>query len=63
MTEAGTGEITPPAHPLLLLCFGYDPDPNSVPALVMRLTRIVSLVVLGCCALLVLLLSRRRRTA
>ena len=58
--EAGADEITPPVHPLLLLCFGYDPDPNSVPALVMRLTRIVSLIVLACCALLIFLLSRRR---
>jgi len=63
VAEAGTGEITPPAHPLLLLCFGYDPDPNSVPALVMRLTRIVSLIVLAACGLLIFLLSRRRRAA
>jgi protein SCO1/2 len=63
IAQAGTGEITPATHPLLLLCFGYDPDPNSVPALVMRLTRTVSLVVLACCALLIFLLSRRRRTA
>lgn len=61
VAEAGAGEITPPAHPLLLLCFGYDPDPNSVPALVMRLTRFVSLIVLACCALMIFLLSRRRR--
>jgi len=60
IAEAGTGQITPPAHPLLLLCFGYDPDAGTVAALVMRLTRIVSLLVLLACAALILLLSRRR---
>jgi protein SCO1/2 len=62
LMQAADERITPPAHPLLLLCFGYDPDPDSAVGLVMRLVRIVSLVViLGLAALILFLL--RRRTA
>lgn len=39
VAEADHGAITPPAHPLLLLCFGYDPDARTAAALAMRLVR------------------------
>ena len=53
----------PPAHPLLLLCFGYDPDEGTAAALAMQLVRWVSLAVVVGCVLLVALLSLRRRSA
>jgi protein SCO1/2 len=63
VTEARTGGVEPPAHPLLLLCFGYDPDENTAAALALRLARWVSFgAVLGC-GLLVAWLSLRRREA
>jgi protein SCO1/2 len=63
VAEAGQGDVQPAAHPLLLLCFGYDPDEGTAAALAMRLVRIVSLGgVLGI-ALLIGLLSFRRRAA
>lgn len=61
--QASVNEITPPAYPLLCLCFGYDPDEGTVAALAMRLVRIASVgLVLGCIAL-VAFLSLRRRAA
>jgi len=57
---AAHDHITPPAHPLLCLCFGYDPDEGSVAALAWRLTRIVVSVVALCLLGLLLLLARRR---
>jgi protein SCO1/2 len=62
IAQARSGTVTPPAHPFLLLCFGYDPDPGSVPALVLRLVRWGSLAVVLGLALLVFALSRRRRS-
>src|SRR6185312_13444933 len=63
LAEAGQGTVDPPAHPLLLLCFGYDPDEGTVAALAMRLVRWVSLAVLLGSALLIGFLSMRRRNA
>lgn len=63
VSEAATETVEPPAHPLLCLCFGYDPDEGSVAALTWRLVRIVSLLVLLGCALLVGSLALRRRAA
>ena len=63
VAQAGAGEITPAAHPLLLLCFGYDPDPQTAAAMAMRLVRWASLAPVLACGLLILFLSRRRRTA
>jgi protein SCO1/2 len=58
--QAAAGEVTPPAHPLLLLCFGYDPDPQTAAALALRLVRWVSAATVGGLLLLVLWLARRR---
>lgn len=63
VAEAGRGQVEPPAHPLLCLCFGYDPDEGSVAALSWRLARIVSMGVVVACAALIGLLSLRRRWA
>jgi protein SCO1 len=60
VAEASRGEIRRAAHPLLLLCFGYDPEPGSVAALVMRLVRGVSAAVFLGCVLLIAFLARRR---
>ena len=63
IVEAARGAVEPPAHPLLLLCFGYDPDEGTAAALAMRLVRWASLALVLGCALLVGLLSFRRRPA
>lgn len=63
VAEARGGGVEPAAHPLLLLCFGYDPDAGTAAALAMRLVRIVSVLVTLGCALLILCLALRRRTA
>lgn len=63
VAQARADWIKPPAYPLLCLCFGYDPDDGSVAALAWRLTRIVAVVAMLCCAGLVFILSRRRRSA
>jgi protein SCO1/2 len=63
LREAESGEITPPAHPLLLLCFGYDPDAGTAAALAMRLVRLVSIATVLACAALIGLMSMRRRRA
>lgn len=60
--DAQEGEITPPAHPLLLLCFGYDPDAGTAAALAFRLVRIASVAIVLACGALVGLMSLRRRT-
>ena len=61
--DAQDGEITPPAHPLLLLCFGYDPDAGTAAALALRLVRLASLAIALACGALVVFMSLRRRTA
>lgn len=63
VTEARTGAITPPAHPLLLLCFGYDPDAGTAAALAVRLVRYVYLAALVVCALVAAGFWLRRRGA
>jgi protein SCO1/2 len=60
--DAQVGEITPPAHPLLLLCFGYDPDAGTAAALALRLVRLASLAIVLACAALIGFMSLRRRT-
>lgn len=63
VAEAARDKVEPPAHPLLLLCFGYDPDEGTAAAMAMRLVRWgTALTVLGC-VLLVGLLALRRRPA
>lgn len=62
VAEAGQDQVEPPAHPLLCLCFGYDPDEGSVAALTWQLVRWVSMgLALACAALIVLLALKRRR--
>ena len=63
IAEASKDQVEPPAHPLLLLCFGYDPDEGTAAALAMRLVRWVSAATILGCAALIGLLSLRRRSA
>jgi protein SCO1/2 len=63
VAEASLDKVQPPAHPLLCLCFGYDPDEGSVAALTWKLVRFASGGVVLACAGLIGLLSLRRRTA
>jgi protein SCO1/2 len=63
LVEAGQGSVEPPAHPLLLLCFGYDPDEGTAAALAMRLVRWTTMAVILGCALLVGFLSLRRKAS
>lgn len=63
MTEAAAEKVEPPAHPLLCLCFGYDPDEGSVAALAWQLARTAALIVLLACALLVGSLALRWKAA
>jgi protein SCO1 len=59
--EAAREKVEPPAHPLLCLCFGYDPDAGSVAALTWHLVRWTSLALVLACAALIGFLSLRRR--
>ncbi|HYX46624.1 MAG TPA: SCO family protein [Sphingomicrobium sp.] len=63
VAEAALEKVSPPAHPILCLCFGYDPDEGSVAALTWQLVRIVSLMIVLACAALIGFLSLRRRSA
>jgi protein SCO1/2 len=63
VTEAALEKVEPPAHPLLCLCFGYDPDEGSVAALTLTLVRWTSVALVFACAALIFFLSRRRRPA
>lgn len=62
VAKAARDQVQPPAHPLLCLCFGYDPEEGSVAALTWKLVQRASLAVVLACALLVGFLSLRRRT-
>lgn len=63
VAEAARDQVEPPAHPLLCLCFGYDPDEGSVAALSWRLARMASIALVVACAALIGLLSLKRRLA
>jgi hypothetical protein len=63
VAQAAQDEVEPPAHPLLLLCFGYDPDEGTAAALAMRLVRWGSAATVLGCLLLVGFLALRRRPA
>jgi len=63
VAEASIDKVEPPAHPLLCLCFGYDPDEGSVAALTWQLVRTASMALVVACAGLIALLSLRRRAA
>ena len=61
VSKAARDQVEPPAHPLLCLCFGYDPQEGSVAALTWKLVQRASLAVVLGCALLIGFLSLRRR--
>lgn len=63
VAEAALERVEPAAHPLLLLCFGYDPDEGTVAALAMRLVRLASGVMILAFAALIGFLWLRRRSA
>jgi protein SCO1/2 len=63
VAEAAADKVEPPAHPLLLLCFGYDPDEGTAAALAMRLVRWTSALVVLLIAAFVVFLALKRRTA
>lgn len=63
VAEARSDQVEPPAHPLLCLCFGYDPDEGSVAALTWQLVRWTSMGLVLACAALIGLLSLKRRWA
>lgn len=63
LRDAQNGEIKPPAHPLLLLCFGYDPDAGTAAALALRLVRFACAAMVIACVALVGFMSFKRRTA
>lgn len=63
VAAADEGTIEPPAHPLLCLCFGYDPDEGSVAALTWQLVRMVSFAVLLATGAFIGALALRRRAA
>jgi protein SCO1/2 len=63
VAEAELEKVEPPAHPLLCLCFGYDPDEGSVAALTLRLVRYASGALVLACAALIGFLALRRRAA
>jgi protein SCO1/2 len=63
VAQAALERVEPPAHPLLCLCFGYDPDEGSVAALTLTLVRWTSGALVLACAGLLFFLSRRRRSA
>ena len=63
VAEASADKVEPPAHPLLLLCFGYDPDEGTAAALAMRLVRWTSAFLVLAIAAFLAVLSLRRRAA
>ena len=63
VAEASADQVEPPAHPLLLLCFGYDPDEGTAAALAMRLVRWSSAFLILLIGGFVAFLSLRRRAA
>jgi protein SCO1/2 len=63
VAEAAIDKVEPPAHRLLCVCFGYDPDEGSVAALTWRLVRTASMALVLACAALIGFLSLRRRAA
>lgn len=62
IAAAGTGAVEPPAHPLLLLCFGYDPQPGTVAYWTMWILRVASAIAVFACAAYVISSLRRERT-
>lgn len=63
VAEGAADRVEPPAHPLLLLCFGYDPDEGTAAALAMRLVRWTSALLVLLVVAFIAFLSLRRRAA
>jgi len=63
IAEAARNVVEPPAHPLLCLCFGYDPDEGSVAALTWQLVRWTCVGIVLACIAMIGFLSLRRRPA
>jgi len=61
VAEAARREVEPPAHPLLLLCFGYDPQAGTIAYAVMQALRIAALAAIAAVALYILAALRRER--
>jgi protein SCO1/2 len=61
VAEAARDQVEPPAHPLLLLCFGYDPQQGTIAWTAMQALRIAALAAVGGLALYVLAALRRER--
>jgi protein SCO1/2 len=62
VAEAARDQVEPPAHPLLLLCFGYDPQGGTIAYTAMQALRIAALGAVAALALYVLAALRRERT-
>ncbi len=61
VAEAARSEVEPPAHPLLLLCFGYDPQQGTIAYAVMQALRVAALAAIAAVALYILAALRRER--
>ena len=61
LVEAGQGAVEPPAHPLLLLCFGYDPQQGTIAYTAMRALRWAALAAVAGLAVYMIAALRRER--
>lgn len=61
VAEAAQSRVEPPAHPLLLLCFGYDPQQGTVAYLIMQALRAAALAAAIALAYCILRALRRER--
>ncbi|HEU4970239.1 SCO family protein [Sphingomonas sp.] len=62
VAEAARDQVEPPAHPLLLLCFGYDPQAGTIAYTAMQALRIAAFGAVAALVLYVLAALRRERT-
>ncbi|MBA2919456.1 SCO family protein [Sphingomonas sp. MAH-20] len=61
VAEAARDQVEPPAHPLLLLCFGYDPQAGTIAYTAMQALRIAAVAAVVALALYLLASIRRER--
>lgn len=61
VAEASRDQVEPPAHPLLLLCFGYDPQQGTIAYTAMQALRVAAFAVVAAIALYVFSALRRER--
>ena len=61
LATAAEGEVEPPAHPLLLLCFGYDPQQGTIAWFVMQALRLGALIAVLACGFYIVTALRRER--